>query len=117
MRSAKKNRIPKEDVDQVMREAIPVWEKYMANNAEMEEKALKGLALNCYLASAWLGDSEKATGYLNQIPEAKMSETNLDDDGSTSSGVTTLSFTQSAQNMFYFNKIMNDYKSRTAIVQ
>ncbi len=107
---SKKNRVPKEEMDNVLREAIPVWEKFIANNKELEEKALKGLLLNCAFASTWLGDYAKASEYLAKVPEAK-------EVTSIAGDATLLSFDQSAENAFYFNKLMQDYKGRTTLVQ
>jgi hypothetical protein len=115
---SKKNRIPKENMDQVMRESILVWEKFIANNKELEEKAMKGLVLNCALASTWLGDHEKASQYLAKVPEATMPDTNMEEDDSTPPGTTMiLSFDQSAQNAFYFNNLMKEYGERAVIAQ
>jgi hypothetical protein len=115
---SKKNRIPKEEVDKVIREAIPVWEKYITNNKELEEKATKGLVLNCALASVWVGEYAKATEYLGKIPEAKMPLFAGEASASKSVGATPiLSFEQSADNVFYFNQLMTESKERATIAQ
>jgi hypothetical protein len=66
---SKKNRIPKADVDAVFHSVIPVWEKFAAD-ATLEEKARKGMLLNCAVAYSWIGEFDKATTYLDQVPEA-----------------------------------------------
>lgn len=70
---SKKNRIPKADVDAVFRSVIPVWEKYAAD-ATLEEKAKKGMLLNCAVAYTWLGEFDKAKTYLDQVPETATSD-------------------------------------------
>ena len=115
---SKKNRLPKEEVDKVMREAIPVWEKYIANNKELEEKATKGLTLNCALASAWLGEYAKSSESLAKVSEAKMPLFTDENSNSGSVGATPiLSFDQSAENVFYFNQVLQEGKERATIIQ
>jgi hypothetical protein len=116
---SKKNRVPKENVDQVLREAIPVWEKYAANNPELEEKARKGLLLNCAVGAAWLGDYQKGSECLSKVPEATMPDTSPDDEENAPSPGTTiiLSFVQSAENAFLFHNLMQQHKERAVIVQ
>ena len=119
---SKKNRIPKEDVDKVMRDAVPVWEKYYnEHKTELEEKAAKGLLLNCALATTWTGDYEKALGYFDQVPEAQKSEVNVEDSENGPSGsmgaTVLLSFKQSAENVRDLYENFNEYRSRAVITQ
>lgn len=113
---SKKNRIPREDVQQVLRDAIPVWEKYIAENKELEEKALKGLLLNCAFASTWTGAYDQAWSYLEKVPEAKRSDPDLEDLESSSpppmGSTVILSFAQSAEHARDLFEIFKEYQSR-----
>jgi hypothetical protein len=69
---SKKNRITKDAFDQIIKDAIVIWGKSIAEKSSaMEDKAIKGIRLNCALGYAWLGDLEKATSYIDLVPEAK----------------------------------------------
>lgn len=71
---SKKKRLPKSVVDEDFKNALPVWQTYIADKAtEMEEDALKGLYLNCAVAYLWLGEPAKAKEYLDKVPEAEKS--------------------------------------------
>ncbi|HEY5826552.1 MAG TPA: hypothetical protein VIT44_19410 [Cyclobacteriaceae bacterium] len=118
---SKKNRLPKESVDQVWKDAIPVWEKYMTEHkAEMEDKASKGLQLNCGLAYSWLGEFDKAAPYLDAVPEAKRSEDDVKDmmnGPSTSMAPTIQSFKSYAINIRDLYEVFKEYKGRIVITQ
>ncbi|HYC84698.1 MAG TPA: tetratricopeptide repeat protein [Chryseosolibacter sp.] len=97
---SKKNRLPKEAVDEVFRKAIPLWEKVATEDKTLEEKATKGLLLNCAVAYCWLGEYDKAKTYLDKVPEAAAHDSLYKDEpemeGGTLGATTFLSFDQSA---------------------
>jgi hypothetical protein len=114
---SKKNRIPKEEVDKVMIESIPVWEKYIADHPELEEQTKKGLILNCALANTWTGNYEKADSYLAQVSEAKTTDL-VEEDSDKLGGEgpnIILTFQQAAENLRNATEFMKQYKSRTTI--
>jgi hypothetical protein len=104
-----------------MMEAVPVWEKHVADNKELEEKASKGLVLNCALATTWTGDYEKAADYFSKVSEAKPSAMEAEAQEAPSSapmGATVLlSFSESAVNLRNLYESFKLYKSRVKITQ
>lgn len=97
---SKKNRLSKEAMDDIFRKAIPVWEKVAAEDKTLEEKAVKGLLLNCAVAYCWLGEYDKAKIYLDKVPESSAPESLIKDEPDSPPGTlgatTFLSFGQSA---------------------
>lgn len=69
----KKNRIQKEEVDNLMLEAVAVWNKYLSRRDQLDDTVVKGLLLNCALAYTWLNNIEKAESYLDQVDNTKAS--------------------------------------------
>lgn len=120
----KKKRLSEEDMDQVLRDATVVWNKYLEQKREMEEQASKGLLLNCALAYTWLGDLDKAATYLDQVEEANVNALNEDEledeepDGPGTLGATViLSFPSYAFNMRKLYEAKKEYQPRMKIRQ
>jgi len=119
---SKKNRIPKEEVDKAFGDAVVVWDKYMTEKkSEMEEKAFKGLSLNCALACAWRNEFDKANTYLANVEEAKSapveSADGQDSPPSQLGATVMLSFQEYASNLNGLVKALSEYKERVKIVQ
>lgn len=97
---SKKNRLPKEAMDNVLKEAIPVWEKHLASATDLEDKARKGLMLNIAFAHTWTGDYEKAGKILDQISETFVADPfEIQPEESSSPGETFLPFSTYAENL------------------
>ena len=91
---SKKKRLPKSEVDAAYNAALPLWQKYIDEKAgELEERALKGLKLNCAVAYCWLGDVAKAGKYIAEVPEAVPNEVgDKDEDVEIGRGGTMMTF-------------------------
>ena len=100
---SKKKRLPKADLEQAYEEALVVWQKYIAEKSgEIEEKALKGLKLNCAIANCWLGNVAAAGKFIAEVPEAVPNEIGDKDEDvevSSSGAMMTFDFTGYAANV------------------
>jgi hypothetical protein len=115
---SKKNRLPKEAMDNVLKEAIPVWEKHLASSAELEEKARKGLMLNIAFAHTWTGEYEKAGKILDEISETFVADPfEILPEESSAPGETFLAFSTYAENLRMLFEHLRKHKEFVTIYQ
>lgn len=117
---SKKNRIPKEKMDEAWRSLLITCDKYLTEKkGVMEEKASQGLSLNCAMANIWLGDYEKAAVYLESVPDTKEGAQRVEDiqESSPDAPGTILAFKSYAINAQELSLIFKEYKERITITQ
>lgn len=117
---SKKNRITKEEMDKVWKDALPVWEKFLTGGTyQMEDKAKDGLKLNCALALMWLGDYTKAQQYLNEVEDAKKGARSVEliENGPETQPGTILAFSEYAKNTQELLTYFSEYSTRLIILQ
>jgi len=113
--SAKK-RISLNDFLSIVKEALPVWEKGIKEKGSLlQEKALKGLKLNCVIGYSLINNKEKASMYLEEVPESikdensKYDEEEVEVGGRTGATMVTYGFKGYAQNTRdFFNRTVNN---------
>jgi len=118
----KKNRISKEDMGKTLQEAQVVWEKFMTEKqSEMDERAYKGLALNCALACAWNNEFDKARSWVAKLSAADLAAAAQHEDeppvDPPMGAVIMLSFEEYAFNVQKFVRTLNNNQGRVEIIQ